>query len=75
MSTVVDFGASALAEDATVSAQLADALKAEARNRIASGTFFGHIAHASVLATRPGGRAPLPQADLDGRRVAGRFRD
>jgi SAM-dependent methyltransferase len=53
MSTVVDFGASALAEDATVSSELADALKAEARNRIASGTFFGHIAYASVLATRP----------------------
>jgi ubiquinone/menaquinone biosynthesis C-methylase UbiE len=52
MSTIVDFGASALAEDATVSSQLADALKAEARNRIASGTFFGHIAYASVLATR-----------------------
>jgi SAM-dependent methyltransferase len=53
MSSIVDFGASALAEDATVSAQLADALKAEARNRIASGTFFGHIAYASILATRP----------------------
>ncbi|HME64784.1 MAG TPA: methyltransferase domain-containing protein, partial [Streptosporangiaceae bacterium] len=53
MSTLVDFGASALAQDATVSTELADALKAEARNRVASGTFFGHMAYASVLATRP----------------------
>jgi hypothetical protein len=53
MSTLVDFDASALAEDATVSSELADALKAEARDRIASGTFFGHMAYASVLATRP----------------------
>ena len=60
MSTVVDFGAAALAEDATVSTQLADALKAEARNRIASGTFFGHIAYASVLATRPCHAPGLP---------------
>ena len=40
-------------EDATVSSELADALKAEARNRITSGTFSGHIAYASILATRP----------------------
>jgi ubiquinone/menaquinone biosynthesis C-methylase UbiE len=59
MSTLVDFGASALAQDATVSTELADALKAEARNRVASGTFFGHMAYASVLATRPPSR-PRP---------------
>jgi ubiquinone/menaquinone biosynthesis C-methylase UbiE len=60
MSTLVDFGASALAQDATVSTQLADTLKAEARDRIASGTFFGHIAYASVLATRPYHAPGLP---------------
>jgi hypothetical protein len=43
-----------------VSSELADALKAEARNRIASGTFFGHIAYASVLATRPHHAPGLP---------------
>ena len=37
-----------------VSAQpAADALKAEARRRVAAGEFFGHIAYASLIARRP----------------------
>ena len=31
---------------------LAAALKAEARRRLDSGTFFGHLAHASLVARR-----------------------
>ena len=31
----------------------ADALKAEARRRVAAGEFFGHIAYASLIGRRP----------------------
>ncbi len=34
----------------TVGAPLADALKAEARARMASGAFFGHVDYVSVIA-------------------------
>jgi SAM-dependent methyltransferase len=53
MSSIVDFGASMLVADGVISDELADACKAEARRRIAVGSFFGHIAYASVLAERP----------------------
>ena len=47
---LVDRGADALAARGTIGAPLADALKAEARARIADGAFFGHIAYVSVIA-------------------------
>jgi ubiquinone/menaquinone biosynthesis C-methylase UbiE len=53
LSGVVEFGATALANDALIGADLADALRAEARHRMEHGTFFGHVAYASLLATRP----------------------
>jgi predicted ester cyclase len=51
--TVVDFGADALARDGVIDAETASALKEEARRRIESETFFGHMAYASLLASRP----------------------
>jgi len=50
---LVDRGADALAASGTVGADAAAALKAEARERIANGTFFGHIAYMSAVARRP----------------------
>jgi SAM-dependent methyltransferase len=47
---LVDRGANALAARGTIGAPLADALKAEARARMASGAFFGHIDYVSVIA-------------------------
>lgn len=53
MPTIVDFGATALADDGVVGIETTEALKAEARRRMVAGAFFGHIAYASLLATRP----------------------
>jgi SAM-dependent methyltransferase len=52
MTSIVERGADALAAAGTVDARTADALKAEAAVRVASGRFFGHIAYASALARR-----------------------
>jgi ubiquinone/menaquinone biosynthesis C-methylase UbiE len=49
----VDLGADTLVGAGTLSAATGEALKSEARQRVAAGTFFGHIAYASLLATRP----------------------
>jgi SAM-dependent methyltransferase len=54
MFSIVDRGADTLATSGRIGAALADALKAEARRRVADGTFFGHVAYGSVTATRPG---------------------
>ena len=54
MLTVVDRGADILYGDGRVGADLRDALKAEARRRVGTETFFGHIAYASCHATKPG---------------------
>lgn len=51
--TIVDRGADTLVAQGRVGESLATALKAEARWRVSSGTFFGHIAYASVLGRRP----------------------
>jgi hypothetical protein len=40
-------------ERGTISPALADALVAESRDRADAGRFFGHIAYASLVATRP----------------------
>lgn len=46
----VDLGADALAGAGCVGADVAAALKAEARRRVASGEYFGHIAYMSIVA-------------------------
>lgn len=50
--TIVDRGADLLAAQGTVGADLAAALKAEARRRVEAGTFFGHIAYESLVARK-----------------------
>ena len=50
--TIVDRGADALASAGRIGSALAAALKDEARRRVEVGTFFGHLAYASVIATR-----------------------
>jgi ubiquinone/menaquinone biosynthesis C-methylase UbiE len=50
--TLVDRGAEMLLADDRISAELAEALRAEARDRVAAGTFFGRITYASLVARR-----------------------
>ena len=50
--TLVDRGAGLLAAAGTIGEESAQALRAEARRRVAAGTFFGHIAYASYVASR-----------------------
>lgn len=50
--TLIDRGADTLAADGRLGAEAAEALKAEARRRAAAGTYFGHIAYASLIARR-----------------------
>ena len=45
-------GAEVLAAQGVIGVVLADALKAEARRRAADGSFFGHIAYASLVARK-----------------------
>jgi ubiquinone/menaquinone biosynthesis C-methylase UbiE len=53
MLTLVDRGADVLLSEGKLSTARAEQLKEEARARVAAGTFFGHIAYASVIARRP----------------------
>jgi hypothetical protein len=53
MLTLVDRGADVLRASGWVGDDLAAALKAEAQRRVEAGTFFGHIAYASVTARAP----------------------
>ncbi len=53
MLTIVDRGADALASAGQIGQALADALKAEARRRAASGLFFGYITYVSLIAQKP----------------------
>lgn len=53
MQTIVERGADFLLQSGQIGADTADGLKAEARRRVGSGTFFGHIAYASLTARRP----------------------
>lgn len=57
MLTLVDRGADALASIGRIDRASADALKEEARHRVRAGTFFGHIAYASIVGRRPEGSA------------------
>jgi ubiquinone/menaquinone biosynthesis C-methylase UbiE len=53
MPTLIDRGADALVAAGALTDSAAAALKAEARGRVAAGTFFGHIAYASLIAINP----------------------
>jgi len=53
MVSIADRGADALAASGRIGVELAGALKAEARRRIEVGSFFGHVAYASLLARKP----------------------
>jgi ubiquinone/menaquinone biosynthesis C-methylase UbiE len=50
----VELGADALAASGRIGPEAAAALKAEARRRVASGEYFGHIAYMSLVARKPG---------------------
>ncbi len=52
MMSFADRGADVLAADGIIGAELAAALKAEARRRAAAGRFFGHIAYGSLIANK-----------------------
>jgi SAM-dependent methyltransferase len=52
MLSVIDRGADLLCTRGEISEYTAAALKAEARRRVETGTFFGHIAYASVVCRR-----------------------
>ena len=54
MLTVIDRGADMLCGSGQISDQTATALKAEARRRVETGSFFGHVAYVSLTARKPG---------------------
>lgn len=51
--TVVDRGADRMVEEGVLFAETAEALKAEARRRVAANTFFGFMSYVSQIATKP----------------------
>lgn len=53
MLSVVDRGADILRASGAIGDETAAALKSEARRRVNAGTFFGHIAYASLIARKP----------------------
>jgi ubiquinone/menaquinone biosynthesis C-methylase UbiE len=53
MLSVVDRGADILHASGVIGQETAGALKAEATRRVEAGTFFGHIAYASLTARKP----------------------
>jgi ubiquinone/menaquinone biosynthesis C-methylase UbiE len=53
MVTIIDRGADILSGLGQIDEAMATALKAEARRRLEAGTFFGHIAYASLVARKP----------------------
>jgi hypothetical protein len=53
MLTVIDRGAEMLLTAGRISEPTAAAMKTEARRRVDDGTFFGHIAYASLTARKP----------------------
>jgi ubiquinone/menaquinone biosynthesis C-methylase UbiE len=59
MLSVIDRGADVLQASGAIGQETAAALKAEARRRVQAGTFFGHIAYASLTARKvTGGGGP-----------------
>ena len=55
MVTIIDRGADFLHASGQISDETATALKAEARQRVENGSFFGFIAYGSVIAQKPSG--------------------
>jgi len=53
LSSWIDLGADALVAAGRIGADVASALKAEARRRVASGEYFGYIAYMSLVARKP----------------------
>jgi hypothetical protein len=53
MLSVIDRGADMLGASGRIGENLVAMLKSEARRRVQSGTFFGHIAYASLTARKP----------------------
>jgi SAM-dependent methyltransferase len=53
LSSWVDLGADALVASGRIGSEMAVALKAEARRRVTSGEYFGHIAYISLVARKP----------------------
>lgn len=53
LSSWVDLGADALVASGRIGADMAVALKAEARRRVTSGEYFAHIAYISLVARKP----------------------
>jgi hypothetical protein len=53
MLTLIDRGADILSGAGTLTADAANALRAEARRRAQAGEFFGHISFVSVIARKP----------------------
>jgi SAM-dependent methyltransferase len=53
LSSWIDLGADALVAAGRIGADMALALKTEARRRVASGEHFGHIAYMSLVARKP----------------------
>jgi SAM-dependent methyltransferase len=49
----VDLGADAMVASGQIGAEVAAALKAEARRRVGKGEYFGHIAYMSCVARKP----------------------
>ncbi|MEI7815842.1 MAG: methyltransferase domain-containing protein [Desulfuromonadales bacterium] len=52
MLTIADRGADVLASEGRIGAELAEALKLEARRRVTAGCFFGSIAYGSLVACK-----------------------
>jgi ubiquinone/menaquinone biosynthesis C-methylase UbiE len=52
--SIIDRGAAVLVASGAIGAEAAESLKAEAHRRSDAGTFFGHIAYASLIAQKPG---------------------
>lgn len=61
MLSVVDRGADILCASGTIGEESAAALKSEARRRVSSGQFFGHIAYTSLIARKQGMTASTDQ--------------
>jgi len=53
MTTVIDRGVALMLAADEIGEALATALRGEARRRAAAGSFFGHIAYASLIARKP----------------------
>ena len=53
----VDLGADALVASGRIGTDMAAALKAEARQLVAIGEYYGHIAYMSVVARKPASRS------------------